>query len=65
MAYVVELFHFISQMLKIPITEVMGRLDNLVEAIYSRYKDRYFQGERMYFDLSPFNACSISYSKEY
>ena len=26
--------------------EVVGRLDHLVEAVYERYKDRYFQGER-------------------
>ena len=23
----------------------MGRLDHLVEAVYERYKDRYFRGE--------------------
>ncbi len=26
-------------------TEVVGRLDHLVEAVYERFKDRYFQGE--------------------
>ncbi|KLO16987.1 hypothetical protein SCHPADRAFT_887277 [Schizopora paradoxa] len=31
--------------------QVMGRLDNLVEAIYARYKDRFFQGERILIDL--------------
>lgn len=30
------------------ILEVMGRLDHLVEAVYERFKDRYFKGERMY-----------------
>ena len=25
--------------------EVMGRLDHLVEAVYERYKDRYFRDE--------------------
>lgn len=25
--------------------EVMGRLDHLVEAVYERFKDRYFPGE--------------------
>lgn len=29
----------------LPIKEVMGRLDHLVEAVYERYKDRYFPGE--------------------
>lgn len=28
-------------------TEVMGRLDHLVEAVYDRFKDRYFQHESM------------------
>jgi len=27
-------------------TEVIGRLDHLVEAVYDRFKDRYFEGER-------------------
>lgn len=31
--------------------EVMGRLDHLVEAVYDRFKDRYFQHERMCFLL--------------
>jgi hypothetical protein len=26
----------------------MGRLDHLVDAVYDRYKDRYFPEERMY-----------------
>ena len=25
----------------------MGRLDHLVEAVFERFKDRYFEGERM------------------
>lgn len=25
--------------------EVVGRLDHLVEAVYDRFKDRYFKGE--------------------
>jgi hypothetical protein len=29
------------------IPEVMGRLDHLVEAVYDRFKDRYFVGESM------------------
>ena len=29
-----------------PLSEVMGRLDHLVEAVYERFKDRYFKGER-------------------
>ncbi|KAG5221534.1 transcriptional regulator family: DDT [Salix suchowensis] len=31
--------------------EVMGRLDHLVEAVYDRFKDRYFQHESTYFRL--------------
>ena len=27
----------------------MGRLDHLVDAVYERFKDRYFPEERMYF----------------
>ena len=30
---------------KIKTEEVMGRLDHLVEAVYERFKDRYFKGE--------------------
>lgn len=26
--------------------ELVGRLDHLVEAVYDRFKDRYFEGER-------------------
>ena len=29
------------------VSEVMGRLDHLVEAVYERFKDRYFLGESM------------------
>ena len=29
------------------VSEVMGRLDHLVEAVYDRFKDRYFKGESM------------------
>ncbi|TFK40993.1 ATP-utilizing chromatin assembly and remodelling N-terminal-domain-containing protein [Crucibulum laeve] len=32
--------------------QVMGRLDHLVEAVYERFKDRYFKGERVLVDLS-------------
>ncbi|KAH9486764.1 Imitation switch two complex protein 1 [Psilocybe cubensis] len=32
--------------------QVMGRLDHLVEAVYERFKDRYFPGERVLIDLS-------------
>ncbi|KAJ6519530.1 chromatin remodeling complex protein [Mycena sanguinolenta] len=31
--------------------QVMGRLDHLVEAVFDRYKDRYFQDERVLVDL--------------
>jgi hypothetical protein len=30
---------------RLPVKEVMGRLDHLVEAVYERYKDRYFRDE--------------------
>ncbi len=30
----------------------MGRLDHLVEAVYERYKDRYFRGESA-FSIQP------------
>ncbi|KAL4267617.1 Chromatin remodeling complex protein [Pleurotus pulmonarius] len=33
--------------------QVMGRLDHLVEAVYDRFKDRYFQHERVIVDLHP------------
>ena len=29
-----------------PATEVVGRIDQLVEAVHERFKDRYFEGER-------------------
>ncbi|KAF9015331.1 chromatin remodeling complex protein [Cyathus striatus] len=32
--------------------QVMGRLDHLVEAVYERFKDRYFRGEKVIVDLS-------------
>ncbi|KAF8167934.1 chromatin remodeling complex protein [Crassisporium funariophilum] len=32
--------------------QVMGRLDHLVEAVYERFKDRYFAGEKILVDLS-------------
>ncbi|KAF9458184.1 chromatin remodeling complex protein [Collybia nuda] len=32
--------------------QVMGRLDHLVEAVYDRFKDRYFKDERVLVDLS-------------
>jgi bromodomain adjacent to zinc finger domain protein 1A len=31
--------------------EVVGRLDHLVEAVYERFKDRYFKGESMLYHL--------------
>jgi bromodomain adjacent to zinc finger domain protein 1A len=31
----------------LPSAEVMGRLDHLVDAVYDRFKDRYFPEERM------------------
>jgi hypothetical protein len=30
------------------VAEVMGRLDHLVEAVYDRFKDRYFEEESAY-----------------
>lgn len=30
------------------VAEVMGRLDHLVEAVYDRFKDRYFEDESAY-----------------
>ncbi len=32
--------------------EVIGRMDQLVDAVYDRYKDRYFPGEKVFVDLS-------------
>ncbi|THU94815.1 chromatin remodeling complex protein [Dendrothele bispora CBS 962.96] len=32
--------------------QVVGRLDHLVEAVYERFKDRYFKGEKVLVDLS-------------
>ncbi|TFK30606.1 hypothetical protein FA15DRAFT_662605 [Coprinopsis marcescibilis] len=32
--------------------QVVGRLDHLVEAVYERFKDRYFKGEKIIVDLS-------------
>ncbi|KAF9068074.1 ATP-utilizing chromatin assembly and remodelling N-terminal-domain-containing protein [Rhodocollybia butyracea] len=32
--------------------QVVGRLDHLVEAVYDRFKDRYFKGERVLVDLN-------------
>lgn len=32
--------------------QVMGRLDHLVEAVYERFKDRYYEGERVFVDLN-------------
>ncbi|KAF8640381.1 hypothetical protein AX17_000051 [Amanita inopinata Kibby_2008] len=32
--------------------QVMGRLDHLVEAVYERFKDRYFKAERVLVDIS-------------
>ncbi|KAF8898556.1 chromatin remodeling complex protein [Infundibulicybe gibba] len=32
--------------------QVMGRLDHLVEAVYERFKDRYFKDERVLVDLA-------------
>ncbi|KAI0036698.1 chromatin remodeling complex protein [Vararia minispora EC-137] len=31
--------------------QVMGRLDHLVEAVFERYKDRYFKDEKIYVDI--------------
>ncbi|KAK7058808.1 hypothetical protein VNI00_001432 [Paramarasmius palmivorus] len=36
--------------------QVMSRLDHLVEAVYERYKDRYFKGEKVVVDLSGNNV---------
>ncbi|KAG2023292.1 hypothetical protein CC2G_000962 [Coprinopsis cinerea AmutBmut pab1-1] len=32
--------------------QIIGRLDHLVEAVYERFKDRYFKGEKIIVDLS-------------
>ncbi|KAJ7597210.1 chromatin remodeling complex protein [Mycena floridula] len=32
--------------------QVMGRLDHLVEAVFDRFKDRYFKGEKVVVDIS-------------
>lgn len=32
--------------------QVMGRLDHLVEAVFERFKDRYYDGERVFLDLN-------------
>ncbi|GJJ08760.1 hypothetical protein Clacol_002979 [Clathrus columnatus] len=44
------------QQLKAPVLravqwQVVGRLDHLVEAVYERFKDRYFEGERVYVEI--------------
>ncbi|KAG8903371.1 hypothetical protein FRB99_003393 [Tulasnella sp. 403] len=31
--------------------QIVGRLDHLVEAVYDRYKDRYFKGEKVFVDV--------------
>ncbi|KAG8936624.1 hypothetical protein FRC02_000617 [Tulasnella sp. 418] len=31
--------------------QIVGRLDHLVEAVYDRFKDRYFKGEKVYIDI--------------
>ncbi|KZT40060.1 hypothetical protein SISSUDRAFT_1060571 [Sistotremastrum suecicum HHB10207 ss-3] len=31
--------------------QIMGRLDHLVEAVYDRFKDRYFEGEKVFVDI--------------
>lgn len=40
-----------SAVLKAVQWQVMGRLDHLVEAVYERYKDRYFRDEKIYVDI--------------
>ncbi|TFY79366.1 hypothetical protein EWM64_g4644 [Hericium alpestre] len=40
-----------SAILKAVQWQVMGRLDHLVEAVFDRYKDRYFAGEKIYVDI--------------
>lgn len=40
----------------------MGRLDHLVEAVYDRFKDRYFKDESMY-RYNPLLSPSISFSQ--
>ncbi|KIM33020.1 hypothetical protein M408DRAFT_190836 [Serendipita vermifera MAFF 305830] len=32
--------------------QIVGRLDHLVEAVFDRFKDRYFEGERVFVDFS-------------
>jgi bromodomain adjacent to zinc finger domain protein 1A len=46
------LFYFFSVLLPtLLLLEVVGRLDHLVEAVYERFKDRYFKGESMLYYL--------------
>lgn len=42
--------NYATVLINIPsgIVEVMGRLDHLVEAVYDRFKDRYFEDESTY-----------------
>ncbi|KAK4705880.1 hypothetical protein P7C70_g319, partial [Phenoliferia sp. Uapishka_3] len=35
-----------------PYTEVMGRLDAIIDLVFERYKDRYFSGEKIFVDLA-------------
>lgn len=37
----------------------MGRLDHLVEAVYERFKDRYFQGESTIQISTPLSALYV------
>lgn len=46
-----------DQLLTYLTTEVMGRVDHLVEAIHERYKDRYFEGESMSLSYDLFRFC--------
>ncbi|KAF7975793.1 hypothetical protein HWV62_8621 [Athelia sp. TMB] len=40
-----------SAVLKAVQWQVMGRLDHLVEAVYDRFKDRYFEDEKIFVDV--------------
>jgi hypothetical protein len=45
----------------------MGRLDHLVEAVYERFKDRYFTGERAFLVISlcHFSTFTLSFQESW
>ena len=40
----------------------MGRLDHLVEAVYERFKDRYFTGERAFLVTACLTLLALHFS---